>query len=55
LVTTPRLRWEDGIRMGLREIVWRGIVEWIQLARDRGRWQALVYTMTNLRVLAPRI
>jgi hypothetical protein len=32
-----RRRWEDGIRMDLREIVW-GSVEWIQLARDRNRW-----------------
>jgi hypothetical protein len=31
----PRHRWEDGIRMDLREIGWGGI-EWIQLAYDRG-------------------
>jgi hypothetical protein len=31
-----RLRWEDGIRMDLREIGWRG-VKWVQLAQDRGR------------------
>jgi hypothetical protein len=30
----PRHRWEDGIRMDLREIGW-GSVEWIQLAQDR--------------------
>jgi hypothetical protein len=29
-----RCRWEDGIRMDLREIGWRG-VEWIQSAQDR--------------------
>jgi hypothetical protein len=33
----PRHRWEDGIRMNLREIVW-GNVDWIQLAQDRDRW-----------------
>jgi hypothetical protein len=49
----PRHRWEDGIRMNLREIGW-GSVEWIQLAQDRDRWQALVNTVMNLRVLAPR-
>jgi hypothetical protein len=49
----PRHRWEDVIRMDLREICW-GSVEWIQLAQDRDRWQALVNTMMNLRVLAPR-
>jgi hypothetical protein len=48
----PRRRWENGIRMDLREIVWG--VEWIQLAQDRDRWRALVNTVTNLRVLAPR-
>jgi hypothetical protein len=30
-------RWEDGIRVGVREIGWRG-VEWIHLAQDRDRW-----------------
>jgi hypothetical protein len=33
----PRCRWEDGIRMDLREIGW-GSIEWIQVAQDRGRW-----------------
>jgi hypothetical protein len=32
----PRHRWEDGIRMDLREIGW-GSVDWIQLAQDRDR------------------
>jgi hypothetical protein len=49
----PRRRWEDGIRMDLREIGW-GSVYWIRLAQDRDRWQALVNTVMNLRVLAPR-
>jgi hypothetical protein len=31
----PRRRWEDGIRMDLREIDW-GSVEWIQFAQYRG-------------------
>jgi hypothetical protein len=48
----PRHRWEDGIRMGLREIGW-GSVEWIQLAQQRDRWWTLVNTEINLRVLAP--
>jgi hypothetical protein len=29
----PKRRWEDGIRMDLREIGW-GRVDWIQLAHD---------------------
>jgi hypothetical protein len=49
----PRRRWEDGIRMDLREIGWWS-VEWIQLAQDRERWRALVNMVVNLRVLMPR-
>jgi hypothetical protein len=47
-------RWEDGIRMNLRQ-TGRGSVEWMQVAQDRGRWQAFVNTVMNFRVLAPRI
>jgi hypothetical protein len=50
----PRRRWENRIRMDLREIGW-GSVEWIQLPQDRDRWRAVVNTVMNLRVLAPRI
>jgi hypothetical protein len=49
----PRRRWDDGITMDLREIGW-GSVEWIQLAEDRGLWRAVVNTVMNMRVLAPR-
>jgi hypothetical protein len=31
-----------------------GGVEWIQSAQDRGRWWGVVYTVINLRFLAPR-
>jgi hypothetical protein len=51
----PRRRWEDGIKMDLREIGWGGGgVEWIQLAQDRDRWRAVVNAVMNLRVMAPR-
>jgi hypothetical protein len=45
----------DGM-MGSEWILGRlaGGIEWIQLAQDRGRWQALVNIVMNLRVLAPR-
>jgi hypothetical protein len=49
----PRRRWEDGIKMDLREIGW-GVVGWNHLAQDRDRWQAVVNAVMNLRVLAPR-
>jgi hypothetical protein len=49
----PRLRWEDGIRMHLRETGLGG-VDWIRLAQDRDRWRAVVSAVMNLRVLAPR-
>jgi hypothetical protein len=40
----PRRRWEDRIRMDLREIGW-GSVEWIQWAQDMDQWRALVNTV----------
>jgi hypothetical protein len=44
----PRRRWEDNIKMDLREI---GIDEanWIRLAEDRVQWRAFVNTVMNLR------
>jgi hypothetical protein len=45
----PRRRWEDNIKMDLREIGF-GDVDWIHLAQDRDRWRALVNTVTSLRV-----
>ena len=37
----PRRRWEDNIKMDLQE-VGCGSMDWIELAEDRDRWQALV-------------
>jgi hypothetical protein len=45
----PRRRWEDNIRMDLREIGWGGM-DCTDLAQDRDRWRALVNTVMNLRV-----
>jgi hypothetical protein len=33
----PRRRWEDGVRMDLREIGLGGGVDWIRLSQDRDR------------------
>jgi hypothetical protein len=49
----PRRRWEDGIKMDLREIGWRG-VEWIHLAQNSDRWRAVVNAVMNFRIQAPR-
>jgi hypothetical protein len=45
----PRRRWEDNIKLDLREIVIDG-ENWIRLAQDRVQWQAFVNTVMNLRV-----
>ena len=45
----PRRRWEDNIRMDLREVGCRG-VEWVELVQDRDRWRAIVTAVMNLRV-----
>ena len=44
-----RRRWEDNIKMDLQE-VGGSCGEWMELARDRDRWRALVGTVRNLRV-----
>jgi hypothetical protein len=44
----PRRRWEDNIKMGIREIGIDG-AKWIQLAQDRVRWRAFVNTVMKLR------
>jgi hypothetical protein len=45
----PRRRWENNIKMHLREVGWEGI-ESVDLAQNRDRWRALVSTVMNLRV-----
>jgi hypothetical protein len=45
----PRLRWEDNIKMDLREVGF-GDVDWIHWSQDRDRWRPLVNTVMNLWV-----
>jgi hypothetical protein len=49
----PTHRWEDGIKMDLREIGGGG-VKWIHVAQDGDLWQVLVNAVMNLLVLAPQ-
>jgi hypothetical protein len=45
----PRRRWEDNIKLDLREIGIDGAT-WIQLAQYRVQWRAFVNKVMNLRV-----
>jgi hypothetical protein len=45
----PRRRWDDNIKMDLREIGIDG-ANWIRLAQDRVQWRAFENTVMNLRV-----
>ena len=45
----PRRRWEDNIKMNL-QVVGGGCGDWMELAQNRDRWQALVSTVMNLQV-----
>jgi hypothetical protein len=49
LLGRPRHRWEDNIKMALREMVCEG-GDWIELAQDWDRWRAFVNVVMNLRV-----
>jgi len=44
----PRRRWEDNIKMDLREVEGGG--DWMDLAQNRDKWRALVNTVMNFRV-----
>jgi hypothetical protein len=44
-----RCRWEDNIKMDVREIGW-DVNDCINLAQDRDQWRTIVNTVMNLRV-----
>jgi len=46
----PRRRWEDNIKMDLKEVGCGG-VDWFDLAQDRDRWRDLMNAVMNLRVV----
>jgi hypothetical protein len=45
----PRRRWEDNIKIDLREIGVNG-TNWIRLVQGRVQWRSFVKTVMNLRV-----
>jgi hypothetical protein len=45
----PGRMWVNNIKMDLIEIGW-DVMDWIDLAHDRGQWIAVVNTVMNLRV-----
>jgi hypothetical protein len=45
----PRPRWEDNIKRDLQE-VGEGCGDWMELAQDSDRWQALVGAVMNFQV-----
>jgi hypothetical protein len=46
---TPRCRWEDNIKPDFQE-VGCGSMHWVELAKDRDSWRAIVNAVMNLRV-----
>ena len=45
----PRFRWEDNIRMDLKEI-YINTMNWVDSAPDRDYWRAVVNAALNLRI-----
>jgi len=45
-----RRRFEDNINMDIQEVGLGGVRDWIDQARDRDRWQEIVYVVMILRV-----
>jgi hypothetical protein len=44
-----RRRWEDNIKMDVREIGW-SVMEWIDLDQERDQWKVLINPVMNRRV-----
>ena len=49
LLGRPRRRWENNIKMDLKDVEWRGM-DWIDLEQDREWWQDVVNVVMNFRV-----
>jgi hypothetical protein len=49
LLETPRLRWEDNIKIDVRQIGWHDM-DSTDLIQDRDQWRALLNTVMRLRI-----
>ena len=49
LLGRPRGRWEDNIKIDLKEVGGGGM-DWMELVEDRDRWRAVVIAVMNLLV-----
>jgi hypothetical protein len=49
LLERSRLRWQNNIKIDLREIGWRDM-DSIVLTQDRDQWMAFVNTVMKLRI-----
>jgi hypothetical protein len=49
-VEVRRHRWEDNIKMDLKKMVWASM-DWIGMAQDRNKGQAVLDTVMNIRIL----
>jgi len=45
----PRLRWEDNIKMNIKE-VGCGVIDWIDADQERDRWRTVVNLVTDFWV-----
>jgi hypothetical protein len=54
-LSRPKRRWEDNIKMDLQEVGGKNYGDWMELARDRYGWRALVGAVRNLQVPKMRV
>jgi hypothetical protein len=45
----PSRRWEDNIKIGLKEIGWSDM-DWIDVTEDKDQWRVHMFTAMNIRV-----
>ena len=50
LLTRPRRRYEDNIKMDVQEVGMGGGIDWIDPAQDKDRSRAFVSAVMNIRV-----